>query len=215
VKGLGVEVGTVWPLNRTECLIEIDCVEKSQILKGPKQLSFQDWSKVDALTRAVFEPQRQRVRTDDLHVLDAMNGVTHGMTSRSAQWLDLERRLAGLQEDPVLQQFLVVDLCPRLDQSLLRARKITTDALDGIEREHPCGRVVHGMEVGSMMRLTDLHEHSDDDPEKARELGHVVTLHRRRTARLANVLPLSRERRSKTSRSASCIARRSTAAAAG
>jgi hypothetical protein len=51
------------------------------------------------------------------------------------------------------------------------------------------------MEVGTMMGLAHLHEHPDDDPEEARELGHVVTLYRRRPARLANVMPFSRERR--------------------
>src|SRR5438093_13286169 len=39
------------------------------------------------------------------------------------QWLTLERRLAGLQERPVLQQLRMVDFGPRLDEALLRARK--------------------------------------------------------------------------------------------
>ncbi len=83
-----------------------------------------------------------------------------------------------MQEGPVLHQFGLVDLSPRLDQSLLSSWEVATNALDRIKRKDPFGLLIHGMEVGPMMGRTDLHEHPDDDPKEARQLGHVVTLQR-------------------------------------
>jgi len=43
--------------------------------------------------------------------------------------------LDTLQECPVAKQLRVVDLGPRLDESLLRSRAATADAFDGVEGE--------------------------------------------------------------------------------
>jgi hypothetical protein len=51
------------------------------------------------------------------------------------------------------------------------------------------------VEMRSVMLTSGLDEHPDDDAEKAREFGHVPTLHRPRSRRRADALPLSRERR--------------------
>lgn len=80
VEGLGIEVGAVWPLYRPECLIELDGVEKRQILERSEHHSLQDGPKIDTLSAAVVELKCQRVRTDDGEVLDAMDGVTHDVT---------------------------------------------------------------------------------------------------------------------------------------
>jgi hypothetical protein len=38
------------------------------------------------------------------------------------EWVDLDGRLTGLQERPVVLQLRSVDLCPCLDETLLRLR---------------------------------------------------------------------------------------------
>ena len=135
VEGLGVEVSAVWPLDRPERLIKLHGVEQRHILERSKHFALQNGPKIDALAGAVVELKRQRVRPNDVEPLDAMEGMTHGVILGSAQWLDRERRLAGLQEGPILQQFLPMDLGPRLNQPLLRPRKVATEALDGIKSE--------------------------------------------------------------------------------
>ena len=49
------------------------------------------------------------------------------------QGLDLDWRPAGLQERPIILKFHMVDLGPRLDESLLRSRKANADAFNRIE----------------------------------------------------------------------------------
>ena len=71
-----------------------------------------------------------------------------------------------------------MDFGPRLNQALLCPRKVAPDALDGIESKHSLGLLIRRMEVGPMVGRTNLHEHSNDDAEEARQFGHVVTLHR-------------------------------------
>ena len=70
------------------------------------------------------------------------------------QRLDLERRPAGLQERPITQQFHMVDLGPRLDESFLRSRKATADAFNRIESERGKVRLdtMHGSADGGEVR---------------------------------------------------------------
>ena len=41
-----------------------------------------------------------------------------------------------MQESPVVQEFVMMDLCPRFDEALLRPWQSATDALNRIEGEH-------------------------------------------------------------------------------
>jgi hypothetical protein len=52
------------------------------------------------------------------------------MTVPVPQWLDLEWWLTGLQAPPVFQQLAMMNLGPRFDQALLRARKRATNLQD-------------------------------------------------------------------------------------
>jgi hypothetical protein len=61
----------------------------------------------------------------------------------------------------------ISDLRPRFNESLLRPRKFTADALDAVDREHRLLILVHRMKVGVMMRCAHLREHPDDDSEEA------------------------------------------------
>ena len=83
-----------------------------------------------------------------------------------------------MQEFPIGQEFRMMNFGPRLDEALLRAREPAADALDRIESKRGQGVLIQGVEVRSMVRGTDLHEHSNDYSEKARQFGHDGTLHR-------------------------------------
>ena len=63
---------------------------------------------------------------------------------------------------------------PRLDEALLPSREPATNALDWIESERGQGVLIQGVEVRSMVRGTDLHEHPNDYSEKARQFGHTA-----------------------------------------
>ena len=76
---------------------------------------------------------------------------------------------------------------PRLDEALLRSREPAANALDRIESERGQGVLIQGVEVRSMVRGTDLHEHPNDYSEKARQFRHGGTLHRLSGFRRANV----------------------------
>ena len=92
-----------------------------------------------------------------------------------------------MQEFPVGQEFRLMNFRPRLDEALLRPREPATNALDRIESERGQNVLIQGVEVRSMVRGTDLHEHPNDHSEKARQFRHGDTLHRPSGFRRANV----------------------------
>lgn len=47
------------------------------------------------------------------------------------EWLDLDGRLTGLQELPVVLEFRSVDLNPGLDETLLRFRQAPAETTEG------------------------------------------------------------------------------------
>ena len=91
-----------------------------------------------------------------------------------------------MQEFPVGQEFRVMKFRPCLDKALLRPREPAAHALDWIESERRQGVLVQGVEVRSVVRGTDLHEHPNDDSEEARQFRHGGTLHRPSGFRRAN-----------------------------
>jgi hypothetical protein len=85
-----------------------------------------------------------------------------------------------MQESPVVQEFVMMDLCPRFDEALLRPWQSATDALNRIEGEHRLEFLVRRVEVRPVMWCADLRKHADDDSKEPRDLRHRRTLHRRR-----------------------------------
>ena len=164
----GIEISAIGPLDRSERGVELDGVKQRNVLEWSEHLSFQDGTEIDPLLTVVVEPKRQRVRADDHEVRDAVDGMTHDVSSMLVQWLDLDRWPAGLQERPVLQQFFPMDFCPGLDQPLLRPGKFAADALDRVQREYRLRILIRGVEVRPMVRRADFHEHPDDDAEEPR-----------------------------------------------
>ncbi len=75
---------------------------------------------------------------------------------------------------------------PCLNEALLRPREPAANALDRIEGERGQGGLIQGVEVRSMVRGTDLHEHPNDYSEKAGQFRHAGTLHRPSGFRRAN-----------------------------
>ena len=74
------------------------------------------------------------------------------------EWLDLDGRLAGLQEHPIVLQFAPVDLRPCLDQALLRFRQAAAQAFNGVEREHRGVLLIEGMKMRAVVLDTAFHE---------------------------------------------------------
>jgi len=88
------------------------------------------------------------------------------------EWLDPDWWLAGLQESPIALQFIAVNLCPSLDEPLLRLGQTTTQTLYGVQREHRSVVLIVGMEMRAMVWTTDLDKHPNDDAEESRQFRH-------------------------------------------
>ncbi len=71
-----------------------------------------------------------------------------------------------MQESPIVQQFVMMDLCPRLDQALLRSRKSAANTLNRAEGEHRRKVLIDRVEVRPMMWRADLGKHADYDSKE-------------------------------------------------
>lgn len=71
-----------------------------------------------------------------------------------------------MQERPIVQQFVAVDLGPRFDEALLSSWKRAADALNRIESNDRVEFLIGRVEVRSMMWRTEFWKHPDDDSEK-------------------------------------------------
>ena len=80
-----------------------------------------------------------------------------------------------MQQVPISLEFLAMNFCPGLDQSLLCPGEAPADALDRIYREHACRLLIVGMKMGTVMRHSRFDEHSNHDSEEARDFRHLFT----------------------------------------
>jgi len=85
-----------------------------------------------------------------------------------------------LQFLPSCLEFFQVQLCPGLHKTQLFDRQRTCDLSQRIDRIHRCIVLVINVEVGAVMRLVRLDEHSDDDAKKTGEFRHGCTIAFRR-----------------------------------
>jgi len=159
-----VEVGTVWPDERSRLGVEPDFVEHRHVLQGPEECAVQYWREIDTLRRAVAERDQERIRTDNVEAADPMDGMTHGLP----EWLDLDWRPARLQEIPVLLQFHAVDFSPRFHETPLCEWEATAQALDRIHREDSSVVLIVRVEMCPVVCRAGLNEHPDDDPKEPR-----------------------------------------------
>jgi hypothetical protein len=98
VKARRIEIRSVRPYKGAGLGIQGHAIERGQILKRPKQSAVKHWPKIDVLLRAVGERHREPVRPDYGEPRDAVNRMGHGLP----EGIDLDWRLAGLQELPVV-----------------------------------------------------------------------------------------------------------------
>jgi hypothetical protein len=97
-------------------------------------------------------------------------------TIRLPEWVDLDRRLAGLQEFPVVLQLRSVDFRPRFDQTLLRLGEASAKAFDDVHREDSRVVLIVRVEMSTMVLRASFDEHPNHDPEEPREFRHARTL---------------------------------------
>jgi hypothetical protein len=84
------------------------------------------------------------------------------------EWFDLDWRLAGLQEIPIVLQFVPMDLRPSLNQPQLRLWQAAAETFDRVHGKYRGLILVVRVEMRAMMRTASLNEHSNDDSEKPR-----------------------------------------------
>jgi hypothetical protein len=124
---------------------------------------------VDVLLAAISKSYRNPVWANDAECDDSMDGMPHD----SPEWFDLDGRLAGLQELPVVLQLRAMYLGPSFDEPLLRLGETPAEAFDRVHGEHGGVLLVVRMEMRSVVLPGRLDEHPDDDPIEARDLRHA------------------------------------------
>src|SRR5881296_4606457 len=67
-----------------------------------------------------------------------------------------------------------MDLGPRLDQPLLGAWKLATNAFNWVHRKRHQGVRVESVKMWPVMRCTHLRKHTDDDSEEPRNVWHSI-----------------------------------------
>src|SRR5438128_5566540 len=66
-----------------------------------------------------------------------------------------------------------MDLGPRLDQPLLGAWKLATNAFNWVHRKRRQGVRVESVKMWPVMRCTQLRKHTDDDSEEPLEISGI------------------------------------------
>lgn len=92
------------------------------------------------------------------------------------EWFDLDGRLTGLQEVPVLLQFRPVNLGPGFHEPLLRLRQAAPKALERVYSEDCRVLLIVRVEMRPVVGFAGFDEHPDHDPLEARDLGHASIL---------------------------------------
>jgi hypothetical protein len=108
-------------------------VEQRHVRQGSEQTTSEDWPEVDDLLCLVVEADAENEWRNDLNPADAENGVMHfGLLQRcNRKW-----RLTGLQSLPIGEQFLLVQLGPRLDQPALPSWQASGYQLHRFQAHH-------------------------------------------------------------------------------
>jgi hypothetical protein len=96
------------------------------------------------------------------------------MSHDSPEWFDLDGRLTGLQQVPIVLQLGTVNLGPCFYQPLLRLWQASAQTLDRIHREDGGVVLIERVKVSAMVLCADLDEHPDDDPKKPRQFRHAL-----------------------------------------
>lgn len=94
------------------------------------------------------------------------------MRTNLPQGLDLERPSAGLEQVPVLEKLVAVNLHPGFDQSKRASREFASKHFCRIDCD--CGGVflIPDVNMWPVMAGPRFSKHPDDDSEETGDLGH-------------------------------------------
>lgn len=158
-----IEIGSIRPDESTRLGIEPHRVERGMVPQRAKQVAAKNALEIDALFRAVGKRHHQRIGPCEDESGDSVDGMLHVLP----EWIDLDRRPTRLQELPILLQLRAMNLRPCRDEPLLRCGQSAAQTLNCVDRIHRGLILVIRVEVRTMMRLTCLDEHPNDDAKKA------------------------------------------------
>jgi hypothetical protein len=167
----GIEICAVRPHESSNLRIQRDAIENHKVLERAEQRAMKHRRKVDLLPGAVAEAHGQLVRANHFETDDTDDRMRH-----LPQWLNLDRRLTGLQQGPIVLKFVPMDFHPGSDEPFLRLGQGAAKTLDRVNGENGRMFLVIRVEMGPMVRLAGLDVHSDDDSEKSREFRHPLNL---------------------------------------
>ena len=117
-----VEVGSIGPNDRMHLGIDTNLRKNRGVSERAKKTTEENRREIDATLKPVIEAQAQGVRRDDFDELDAVNGMAHRSLGERFDWA---RWLSLLQAIPVIEQFLLVQLGPCLDEPTLARQRAT------------------------------------------------------------------------------------------
>lgn len=170
VQSRGVKISAGGPDERVNFWVELYLGELLRILQWAKKLSLEYRLKVDRPFQAVLERDRQDVGPDLFEALDAVNWMLHGFNL--AQRIYRCRTTAVLEQLPVRQKLVLMQFCPRLNQTLLPLRKASGQERNWTNAKDGGVLLIVGMEVRHVMSLGGLNKHSNDDAIKPTQLRH-------------------------------------------
>jgi hypothetical protein len=114
VERRGIEIRSVRPDKGAGLAIEHDLVEDSRILQRSEHYTAENRQKVDPLLRAVSERHCQRERPHEVERRYPVDRMGHGFLPEK---INLDRRLTGLQEGPVVLELRSMYFRPRFNQA--------------------------------------------------------------------------------------------------
>ena len=130
---------------------------------GPNNAPFRTGSKSMRCSVLSLNPTARVYGPTMLKRRHPMYWMAHGLP----EWFDLDGRLAGLQEIPVVLQFRAVNFGPRLNEPELRLGKAAAQALDCVHCEYGRLILVVSVEVRSAMLPARFNEHSNNGSRRS------------------------------------------------
>ena len=118
-----IEIGAILPDQRFELGIETHGPEDFGLAKRAIKLAPKNRFKIDDAFQAVFESDTEPVTFHGFKTNDMMQRMCHA--GRLTQRFNRHNPSAGLETRPVLNQFGLVQLRPRLDQPARIARSLS------------------------------------------------------------------------------------------
>jgi len=114
------------------------------------------------------------VRPDNFTTGDSVDRMCHSVL-HLAKRRDPERPLASLQPAPVLEEFSLVELSPRLHEPFLGLWEFTANAFNVVDGVNPHQVLVVRVKVRPVMGRARLRKHPDNDPIEPSNFRHRLS----------------------------------------